>query len=149
MRAVIQRVSEASVIVDGKVCGSIDHGLLVYLGIDRDDGDADIAYMADKVRHLRIFPDEAERMNLDVGQVRGKVLVVSAFTVQADARHGRRPGFDSAAKPDRAIVLYEIFCDALTRLGVTVQRGSFGNLMDVKSVNAGPVCILLESRRAF
>ena len=149
MRAVVQRVSEARVVVEHGVCGAIERGLLVYLGVDRDDGDADIAYLADKVRHLRIFPDEAGRMNLDVGQVRGKVLVVSAFTVQADARRGRRPAFEAAAQPDRAIVVYEMFCDELARLGVPVERGSFGAMMDVHSVNAGPICILLESHRAF
>ncbi len=149
MRAVVQRVSEASVVADGKACGAIDKGLLVYLGVDAGDGEADVSYIAEKVRHLRIFPDDANRMNLDVMQTRGKVLLVSAFTVQADARRGRRPSFESAAPPDRAIVLYELVCDALTRLGVHVERGSFGDYMDVRSVNAGPICILLESRRVF
>jgi D-tyrosyl-tRNA(Tyr) deacylase len=149
MRAVVQRVSESSVVTDGRVSGSIGTGLLVYLGVDRDDGDADASYIADKVRHLRIFTDEAGKMNLDVLQAGGKVLVVSAFTVQADARRGRRPAFESAASQDRAIVLYELVCDALRRLGVPVERGSFGDYMDVKSVNAGPICILLESHRAF
>ena len=149
MRAVVQRVSEASVVADGKVIGSIGNGLLIYLGVDRDDGDADVSYIADKVRHLRIFPDDADRMNLDVLQAGGKVLVVSAFTIQADARRGRRPAFESAAPQDRAIVLYELLCDALRRHGVPVERGSFGDYMDVKSVNAGPICVLLESHRAF
>lgn len=149
MRAVVQRVSEARVVVDGSVCGAIDQGLLVYLGVDRDDGETDITYMADKVRHLRIFSDEAGRMNLDVGQARGKVLVVSAFTVQADARRGRRPSFEFAAEPDRALVVYEMFCAELSRGGVPVERGSFGAMMDVRSTNDGPICVLLESRRAF
>ncbi len=149
MRAVVQRVSEACVTVEGAVTGAIEHGLLVYLGVDRDDGEPDVAYLADKIRHLRVFPDESDRMNLDIAQVRGSVLVVSAFTVQADARRGRRPAFETAASPDRAVVLYELFCDALRRLGIQVERGSFGATMDVRSVNAGPVCILLESRRAF
>lgn len=149
MRAVVQRVGEASVVANGSVCGAIDKGLLVYLGADRDDGEADVVYIADKVRHLRIFPDEADRINLDVVQGKGQVLVVSAFTVQADARRGRRPSFESAAPPDRAIVLYELLCDALRREGLTVARGSFGDYMEVRSVNAGPVCVLLESRRAF
>lgn len=149
MRAVIQRVHQATVTVAGETRGSIGKGLLVYLGVDRDDGDADVAYMADKVRHLRIFADASDRMNLDVVQTRGKVLVVSAFTVQADARRGRRPSFETAATPDRAVIIYELFCDALLKAGVTVERGSFGDQMDVSAVNAGPVCILLESRRAF
>ena len=149
MRAIVQRVGEASVIVDGSPCASITQGLLVYLGVDRDDGEADVAYLADKVQHLRIFPDEADKMNLDVTMTGGQVLVVSAFTVQADARRGRRPSFESAADPDRAIILYELFCDELTRQRVQVERGRFGAMMDVRSVNVGPVCILLESRRKF
>jgi D-tyrosyl-tRNA(Tyr) deacylase len=149
MRAIVQRVSEASVEVNGGVCGVVGGGLLVYLGVDREDAEADISYLADKVRHVRIFPDENERMNLDVVEAGGKVLVVSAFTVQGDARRGRRPTFESAAPQDRAIVLYEQFCDALMRSGVEVERGSFGDYMDVKCVNAGPVCILLDSRRGF
>ena len=149
MRAVIQRVSEASVLVGGEVCGDIGHGLLVYLGVDRDDGDSDIEYLADKIRHLRIFPDEADRMNLDVVQAGGQVLLVSAFTVSADARRGRRPSFDSASPPDEAVVLYERLCEVLTQLGCTVRRGQFQSMMDIRSVNAGPVCILLDSRRGF
>ena len=149
MRAVVQRVSEASVEVQGTLCSAVGAGLLVYVGVDRDDGATDAEYLADKVRHLRIFPDAAERMNLDVGQVGGKVLVVSAFTVQADARRGRRPAFDSAALPDNALVMYRLFCDALSRTGIPVERGSFGDCMMVKSVNAGPVCVLLDSRRVF
>ena len=149
MRAVVQRVSEATVLVDGRSVAAMEQGLLVYLGVAADDEDADLTYVADKVRHLRIFSDENERMNLDVAQAGGKVLVVSAFTVQADARHGRRPSFEGAAPPDRARVLYELFCDALVRSGLTVQRGSFGAMMAVRSVNAGPVCVLLDSRRTF
>jgi len=149
VRAVVQRVSQASVSVDGNIIAAIEQGLLVYLGVAVDDGDADLSYIVDKVRHLRIFPDESDRMNLDVAQGGGNVLVVSAFTVQADARQGRRPSFEGAAPPDRASVLYELFCDSLVRNGLAVQRGSFGAMMDVHSVNAGPVCILLDSRRLF
>ena len=149
MRAVVQRVSEASVEVSGGVCGAIREGLLVYLAVDHEDGEADISYLADKVRHLRIFPDENDRMNLDVVVAGGEVLVVSAFTVHADARRGRRPTFESAAPQDRAIALYEQFCDTLVGSGVHVERGSFGDYMDVRCVNAGPVCILLDSRRVF
>ncbi|MFH1109395.1 MAG: D-aminoacyl-tRNA deacylase [Planctomycetota bacterium] len=147
MRAVVQRVSQASVAVEGRAVASIGRGLLVYLGVAAEDGDADLMYVVDKVRHLRIFSDESDRMNLDVSQSGGKVLVVSAFTVQADARRGRRPSFESAATPDRARILYELFCDALIRSGVAVERGSFGAMMDVQSVNAGPVCVVLDSRR--
>ena len=149
MRAIVQRVNEASVTVDGRVVGAIGPGLLAYLGVERDDGDGDMEYIVDKIRRLRIFPDAADKMNLDVLQAGGKVLVISAFTVHADARKGRRPTFESAAAPDRARVLYELVCAALTRCGLTVERGSFGAVMAVRSVNAGPVCILLDSRRAF
>lgn len=149
MRAIVQRVSEASVVTAAGVSGSIRKGLLVYLGIDRDDGEADVAYVAEKIRYLRIFSDEAGRMNLDVAQTNGAVLVVSAFTVQADARRGRRPSFDTAASPDRAVVLYGLLCDALRRAHLSVHCGSFGDEMEVRAVNEGPVCILLESRRVF
>ena len=149
MRAVVQRVSEALVTVEGAVCGAIRCGLLVYLGVDREDDETDVAYLADRVRYLRIFPDEADRMNLDVGQAKGEVLVVSAFTVQADARRGRRPSFEPAADRAEALALYEEFCAALTELGTPVAKGSFGAMMDVHSVNAGPICILLDSRRVF
>jgi D-tyrosyl-tRNA(Tyr) deacylase len=149
MRAVAQRVSQASVDVEGAVRSSIGAGLLVYLGVDRDDGESDVDYMVDKVRHLRIFSDEADRMNLSVNQRGGEVLVVSAFSVQADARRGRRPSFDSAAIPDRAFVLYSLFCDKLEQTGVSVQRGCFGESMQIQSVNDGPICILLESHRVF
>ena len=149
MRAVVQRVSEASVTVRGDVCGAIGRGLLVYLSAAHDDADEDALYLADKVRHLRIFQDESDRMNHDLRQVDGAVLVVSAFSVQADARRGRRPSFASAARPERAIELYQRFCDELGRLDLDVQRGSFGDYMAVSSLNDGPICILLDSRREF
>jgi len=149
MRAVVQRVSQASVSTDGRVCGSIETGLLVYVGVERDDAESDVAYIADKVRHLRIFPDDANLMNLDVTQVRGKILIVSAFTVQADARRGRRPSFESAASNDHAYVLCEMLCQTLANKGLQIEKGSFGDKMQVLSTNAGPVCVLLESRRMF
>jgi D-tyrosyl-tRNA(Tyr) deacylase len=149
MRAVVQRVGRASVEVDGQTVGAVEAGLLVYLGVGTEDSEPDAAYLAEKVRHLRIFRDENDRMNLDVVQIGGHVLVVSAFTVQADARKGRRPSFESAASHEQASVLYELFCDALSRTGVHVERGSFGDMMLVHSVNAGPICILLDSRRVF
>ncbi|MCH8149876.1 MAG: D-tyrosyl-tRNA(Tyr) deacylase [Planctomycetes bacterium] len=149
MRAVVQRVSEGLVRIDGALHGRIEDGLLVYLGVGRGDGDTDVRYLAEKVRHLRVFQDDGGHMNLDVKQVGGSVLVISAFTVQADARRGRRPSFEDAEQPDRAAVLYEMFCDELLGLGVRVEKGVFGAMMDVVSTNAGPVCVLLESRRAF
>jgi D-tyrosyl-tRNA(Tyr) deacylase len=149
MRAVVQRVSEASVTVAGEIRGKITDGLLVYVGVDADDDEADVRYLADKVRHLRIFPDERQRMNRDVVQAGGQVLVVSAFTVSADARKGRRPSFDTAAPPERAEEMYERVCTTLEQRGCSVARGRFRTMMDVHSVNAGPVCILLDSRRRF
>ena len=149
MRAVVQRVREASVTVNDHVCGEIGPGLLVYLGVAVDDGQNDAAYLADKVMNLRIFPDAKEKLNLSVADARGAALVVSAFTVQADARRGRRPSFESAANPAHALAMYESFCDTLAKGGLIVARGAFGEMMDVKSVNAGPVCILLDSRRGF
>lgn len=149
MRAVVQRVSKAGVTVDGVERSSIERGLLVYLGVDRDDTESDIDYLVDKVRHLRIFMDTEGKMNLDVGQSGGSVLIVSAFTVSADARRGRRPSFDSAAAPEQALALYEQFCNVMAQTGLVVQRGFFREHMMVSSVNDGPICILLESRRLF
>lgn len=149
MRAIVQRVSQASVNIDGSLYSQIDHGLLVYLGVDRDDKDEDVKYIVDKVSHLRIFPDDTDRMNLNVVDVKGKVLVVSAFSIQADARKGRRPGFEQAAAGEQAEALYEKCCDALIATGLDVERGSFGAMMDVRSNNDGPVCILLDSHRKF
>ena len=149
MRAIVQRVSQASVNIDGSLHSQIDHGLLVYLGVDRDDKDEDVKYIVDKVSHLRIFSDDEDRLNLSVVDVKGKVLVVSAFSVQADARKGRRPGFEQAAAGEQAEELYEKCCDALVATGLEVERGSFGAMMDVRSNNDGPICILLDSHRKF
>lgn len=134
---------------EGGVCGEIADGLLVYLGVDADDSAADTEYIVDKIRHLRVLPDEQGRMNRDVAYVGGNVLVVSAFTVSADARKGRRPSFDAAAPPELAEACYEQVCTGLEESGCHVARGRFRAMMDVHSVNAGPVCILLDSRRRF
>lgn len=149
MRAVVQRVRRARVVVADRECAAISAGLLVYLGVGVDDGDADARYLAEKISGLRIFSDEAGAMNRDVRQAGGGVLVVSAFTVQADARRGRRPSLSPAAPPDPALGLYERFCDALAERDVAVERGTFGAQMLVDAVNDGPVCVLLESRRLF
>lgn len=149
MRAVVQRVSEARVQVAGKVVGAIEAGMLVYLGVDHKDTPDDARYLADKVAGLRIFPDEHKALNRDVKQVDGAMLVVSAFTVQADARKGRRPSLDSAAKPEHAEELYRLFCEMLAAAKIPVQRGAFGADMSIHSVNAGPVCLLLDSGRQF
>jgi D-tyrosyl-tRNA(Tyr) deacylase len=142
-------VASASVTIDGRTVSAIGEGLLVYLGVGRDDDAGHAAYLAEKVAGLRVLPDEQDRMNRDVTQTEGQVLVVSAFTVQADARRGRRPTFDGAAPAESALGLYEAFCEALAARRVTVARGSFGAMMQVHSVNAGPVCILLDSSRQF
>lgn len=148
MRAVVQRVKEASIESDG-LRSAIGPGLLVYLGIAPDDQGQDVAYLVDKVRHLRIFEDESGKLNLDVAQARGEVLAVSAFTVQGDVRRGRRPSFDQAAPGEQALGLYEDFCTQLSDQGLRVARGFFGEYMPVKSINDGPICILLDSRRGF
>jgi D-tyrosyl-tRNA(Tyr) deacylase len=149
MRAVVQRVASAAVTTRAECVAAIGQGLLVYLGVGTDDSDPDVEYIVEKVRHLRVFADERERMNRDIVEAGGQVLAVSAFTVQADARRGRRPSFDAAAPAEGARRLYEQFCDRLAGLGVNVERGSFGNHMAVESVNDGPVCILLDSKRGF
>ena len=149
MRAVVQRVGEAAVTAGSATVGQIGAGLLVYLGIAVDDTEADAAWLAEKVAHLRVFPDDQKRMNLDVIQAGGAALVVSAFTTQADARKGRRPTFETAAQGGAAKPLYERFCGLLIEFGLRVETGSFGAMMEVRSANAGPVCILLDSKRTF
>jgi D-aminoacyl-tRNA deacylase len=149
MRALIQRVSSASVQVDGQAVGTIAKGFLVYLGVDADDTADDIPYVIDKVLHLRVFPDDEGKMNRDITQAGGAILLVSAFTLQADARKGRRPSFDAAARGSDAQVLYDLVIAGLRSGGPTVQTGQFGAMMQVDSVNEGPICILLDSRRVI
>jgi len=149
VRAVIQRVHSASVHVESLDPSCIGAGLLVYLGVGREDGEADLTYLVDKVAHLRIFSDNEGKMNLDVTQIGGEVLVVSAFTTQADARKGRRPSFDSAANADLAVPLYDRFVEMLRAMGLPVKTGVFQAMMNVESVNDGPICILLDSKRLF
>ena len=149
MRAVGQRVSQASVTVDGTIVGAIEAGLLVLLGVAEDDGPADIAYVASKVAGLRVFRDEAGRMNRSVTETGGALLVVSQFTLLGDVRRGRRPAFDMAASPSRAHELYDAVVDRLRRDGLTVATGRFQADMRVALVNDGPVTILIDSRRTF
>jgi D-tyrosyl-tRNA(Tyr) deacylase len=149
MRATVQRVCEASVTVEGRIVGSIRQGLLVYLGVAGDDGPADVQYMTDKISNLRIFNDEAGKMNRSVLEIAGGVLVISAFALQGDARKGRRPSFDAAARPELAQQLYDQLCAELTRAGLDVQRGVFRAHMDVASINDGPITILLDSKKIF
>lgn len=149
MRAVVQRVARASVRVLDEAVGRIERGLLVYAAAAPGDADDDVRYVADKVAHLRVFPDADDKLNLDVTQAGGAVLLVSAFTVQADARRGRRPSFDSSAAGEIAAPLIARLTDAIRSHGVTVETGRFAAYMRVESVNDGPICILLDSRRAF
>ncbi len=149
MRAVVQRVSQAQVSVDSEAVGRIGPGLLVYAAAAPDDGDADIAYIAEKVAHLRIFPDAEYKMNLSVLDASGSVLLVSAFTVQADARKGRRPSFDASASGPVAEPLIDKLAAAIRAYGLIVETGRFGTHMHVESVNDGPICVLLDSGRTF
>jgi len=147
MRAVIQRVSEAKVEVDGQVIGAVGRGLLVYLGVGKEDAQTDAEFMADKLANLRIFADEAGKMNRSVMEIGGGVLLVSNFTLQGDCRKGRRPGFDAAADPQLAEPLYEKVAELIAREDIPVGKGSFGAHMQVTSINDGPVTFLLDSIR--
>lgn len=143
MRAVIQRVSRASVTVDGETVGAIETGLLVLLGVFDNDDEAEAARLAAKIAKLRIFPSDHRPIDASVTDVEGAALVVSQFTLCADTRKGNRPSFVRAAEPERAEELYEKFCEELRSHGVPVQTGRFGAMMDVELVNDGPVTILL------
>lgn len=146
MKVLIQRVSRAKVSVSGNVVGEIGEGLLVFLGVERSDTEADVDYMVDKTAGLRIFPDPEGRMNLSVVESSGAVLVVSQFTLAASTRRGRRPSFTGAAEPKEAERLYELFADRLAEKGLPVEKGEFQEMMDVELVNDGPVTILLDPR---
>jgi D-aminoacyl-tRNA deacylase len=149
MRAVVQRVSRARVVVDGSVTGEIADGLLVLLGVGRDDTPAVATGMAEKISNLRIFEDDQRKMNRSVLDVKGSALVVSQFTLYGDARGQRRPSFVAAAPPEQAKKLYEEFSAALRTLGIDVATGIFGAMMSVELVNEGPVTILLDSDKTF
>jgi D-tyrosyl-tRNA(Tyr) deacylase len=154
MRAVVQRVSSARVTVDTRVTGEIGAGLLALVGVEQGDGPADVAYIASKIRDLRIFEDDGDeqgrkRMNRSVADVAGQVLVVSQFTLSGDARNGRRPSFVTAAAPELARALYEEVVRQLRATGVSVATGEFQAMMQVSLVNDGPVTILLDSRKTF
>jgi D-tyrosyl-tRNA(Tyr) deacylase len=149
MRVVVQRVTSARVTVDDRVTGEIGAGLLVFVGVEQGDGPADVQYISSKIRDLRIFPDDAGKMNLSVLDRRGGVLVVSQFTLAGDARNGRRPSFASAAAPQMAKALYEDVVRELSASGLEVATGEFQAMMQVALVNDGPVTILLDSRKLF
>jgi D-tyrosyl-tRNA(Tyr) deacylase len=149
MRIVVQRVSEARVEVDGAVVGSIGRGLVVLLGVGRDDGPKDVAYIAGKIRDVRIFEDEEGKMNRSVAEAGGAVLLVSQFTLYGDVRKGRRPSFDAAARPEVGRALYDDVARVLREMGLSVETGTFQAMMRVHLVNDGPVTVILDSGRAF
>ena len=149
MRACVQRVHQASVTVDGVVVGQIGPGLVVLLGVAQSDAPCDAQYLAEKIAALRIFPDDAGKMNRSVTDIGGAMLVVSQFTLLGDCRHGRRPSYIDAAEPAMAERLYEDFVADIRRRGIPVATGRFRAHMDVALVNDGPVTILLDSRKVF
>lgn len=149
MRAIIQRVKEAKVDVDGETVGKIGEGILVLLGAGKDDSDVDAEYLAEKILTLRIFEDTDGKMNLSVTDTGGSLLVVSQFTLYGDCRKGRRPSFDKAAPPEVAEALYEEFVSKLRARGARVETGRFRAMMDVHLVNWGPVTLMLDSRKEF
>lgn len=149
MRAVVQRVKESDVSVDDKITGSINKGLMVLLGVEDGDTEADALYMADKITGLRIFEDEEGKMNLSIKDVGGDILAVSQFTLLGDARKGKRPSFSKAARPDEANRLYRHFIDLVNERDVKTEEGVFQAEMLVRIYNDGPVTILLDSKKLF
>ncbi|WP_239615234.1 D-aminoacyl-tRNA deacylase [Cohnella mopanensis] len=146
MKVVLQRVSEAKVTVEGEVVGQIGAGLMLLVGVGQEDTEQDLVWMADKLAGLRIFEDEAGKMNLSVEDVNGAILSVSQFTLYGDCRKGKRPNFMGAARPELAESLYEQFNERLRARGLQVETGRFGAMMDVSLVNDGPVTLILDSR---
>ncbi|MEE8381952.1 MAG: D-aminoacyl-tRNA deacylase [Thermodesulfobacteriota bacterium] len=149
MRAVVQRVKEAKVVVEGKTVGEIGHGLLVFLGVEQADEIEDAGYLASKIINLRIFKDNEQKFNLSLVDVKGEMLVVSQFTLLGDCRKGRRPSFSDAAPPEKAQILYEDFMKLVAKNNITVASGEFQAMMDVSLVNDGPVTMLLDSKKLF
>jgi D-tyrosyl-tRNA(Tyr) deacylase len=149
MRAVVQRVKSAAVSVDEDPIASIGKGLVVFLGVGREDDRGDVEYLVEKIPHLRIFQDEGEKFNRSLMDVGGEILVVSQFTLFGDSRKGRRPSFTEAADPEYARALYDDFVSGLREKGLRVQAGRFQAMMMVSLVNDGPVTLLLDSRKAF
>lgn len=145
MKAVIQRVKEASVTADGRVTGVIDKGFVILLGITHEDSSADAEYLARKVANLRIFEDEDQKMNLSIKEIKGSVLSISQFTLYGDTRKGRRPNFMAAAPPKKAEKLYDEFNVLLKAEEIDVETGVFGAMMDVKLINDGPVTLIVDS----
>lgn len=144
MIAVIQRVKNASVTIENELFSRIGQGILVLLGVEKDDTEPQAEFLADKIANLRIFEDENSKMNLSLIDIQGEMLVVSQFTLAGDCKKGKRPGFDNAAKPDKAIPLYEKFVELVKEKNIPVKTGRFGSMMDVSLVNDGPVTFILS-----
>ena len=149
MRAVIQRVKYASVTVNGHVIGSVGPGVAVFIGIHRNDGEAVINWMAEKIVNLRLFPDEDEKMNLSLADIGEEMLIVSQFTLYGDCRKGRRPGYSEAAPPEIAEPLYKQFINQINKKGIRTATGTFQAKMEVSLVNDGPVTLLVDSAKQF
>ena len=149
MRAVVQRVKQASVVVEGQTVAEIDQGLLIFLGVGEGDSEKDGDYLANKIAHLRIFADQGGLMNLSLLERGGKALVVSQFTLWGDCRKGRRPSFTRAARPEAAKELYEYFVRVMRGMGLQVTTGQFQEMMDVHLTNDGPVTLMLDSQKGF
>ncbi|MBI0576467.1 D-tyrosyl-tRNA(Tyr) deacylase [Neobacillus cucumis] len=146
MRVVVQRSKKAKVTVNGEITGQINSGLVLLVGVTHDDTEEDAVYLADKVANLRIFEDDAEKMNLSLLDVGGEILSVSQFTLYGDCRNGRRPSFINAARPDQAVGLYETFNRLLRDKGIHVETGRFGAMMEVELTNDGPVTLIVDSK---
>ncbi|WP_423189399.1 D-aminoacyl-tRNA deacylase [Alkalibacterium sp. f15] len=146
MRAVIQRAKEANVRVENEIVGEINRGLVVFIGVEDDDGEEDINYLVRKISNLRIFEDEEDKMNLSVKDVDGAILSISQFTLHADTKKGNRPSFVAAAKPDYADKVYNQFNELLSEQGLRVETGEFGKHMEIDFINDGPVTILIDSK---
>lgn len=149
MRLVIQRVLESSVRVDGELVGSIGAGFMVLCGVEDGDTQDDVRYCVDKTVNLRIFEDDAGKMNRSILDAGGEILAISQFTLHGDVRHGRRPSFIKAARPELAVPMYEAYCEGLRAAGIHVETGIFQADMKVSLVNDGPVTLLIDSRRTF
>ncbi|WP_433574013.1 D-aminoacyl-tRNA deacylase [Priestia flexa] len=146
MKVVVQRAKEANVTVEGEVVGEISKGFMLLVGVTHEDEMKDADYLADKIVNLRVFEDETGKMNHSLLDIEGEILSVSQFTLYGDCRKGRRPNFMGAAKPDKALTLYNYFNEQLEKKGVRVQTGSFGAMMDVNFTNDGPVTLIIESK---